>query len=557
MNIFGLAAQTIADVLTLGLNRLFTSVADRIGELIKERIVGFLLKGIVISLGGGKNDIKNLNAEKQYIRNLFKDPKLILNADRYCEKQNAKVREIFTKDKDFNAFARSKGKYRAYNVKFTDYLDYKWGNYGKSTNIDNQDYKEFKRCLKMGLLCMLGANNLNKLFTLKTNNLDYTFEGTDYKHGTYSVRTTIVMQGNMYADTSDDVYLEIGDGRESYRFLLDHGGKNDFKSGSVYNYDIYLPEFIPYSSIKSVSIVKFGTNDADFKAVYVTDRSTGKLIARSNSFSLTNKVQYKDLRISDNLLRKDTSDFDHLAGIYMVYFGNDTLLEKELTLKLYTKSGYENSWTHSFYRINEGYDIKYFPLFSSFNDIKKIEYTLDSRKTLDHVYLFEGTSFRCISYIDELKKDDKPHDITLKKINFKGISNGWYTRDLGVIVKTSENLFSGTDDNFRLWITFKNDKPDYIDFDKGKDYNANETGNIEFFYKKLKSDINVQDIEKFSIIKEGKYTDYWTIDFIALVDLNSCTPLFVQRFAGPTVMEARSSIDINDGFWKKTIEIRY
>ncbi|MBP5356952.1 MAG: zinc dependent phospholipase C family protein [Clostridia bacterium] len=551
MNIFGLASQAIADVLTLGLNRLFSSVSNRIGELIKERIVGNCLAGVVLSLGGTSADIKNFKAEKEFIKKLVENPKIILNQDKFCKAHNAKAREHFKKRENFYLFCREKNIYKESKAFFSDYLDYKWGNYGKERDIEKQDYKEFKRCLKMGLLCMLSANDLNRIILRTTREVQHTFTGINNQLGTYSLVVTCTMRSNASADTINDVYLEIDDGtNDSYRFLLDHGGIDDFEEGGLYTYNIHLPEFIPYSKIKGMRIVKFGRDDADFDTVYVSDMSTGRLIARTNAFSLTDNIRYRELTICDKLNVKDTSDFEHIAGIYVVFWGPDNIYSKDLTLTLSTKSGWEKSWTYSFKRINEGSDIRFFPLFARYDDIKKIEYKYSSRKDLSYVYLFEGQSFRNIGYETKLNRDGKPHQISFFKQNFHSIEYAWNVTDFGVIVKTSDNLLSGTDDDITLWININNKKSIPIYLNKGKDYNANEVNSLEFFYHKVNSGVEVRDIKSFTLTKNGKRDDDWTIDFIALVDITSGDPLFVKRFAGPTVLEAKTSIEINDGFWK-------
>ena len=556
MNIFGLATQAVADVLTLGLDRLFSKVSDKIGELIKERILGSILSGIVLSLGGKKSDIKSVKAEKEYIESLFKDPKLILNGEEFCLAHNEKAKEFFEKNKKFKEWAVDHGKNRPRKIEFTDYLDYKWGNYGKERDIDKQDYLQFKRCLRMGLLCMIGSNNLNKMFTKHTKELHYTFSGLDYKLGTYSIQVTISTKSNATADTEDDVYLEIDDGtNDSYRFFLDHGGIDDFEEDRIYTYNIYLPEFVPYAKIKGMRVVKFGNDDLDVKTAYVSDRATGRLIARSGSFSLTDHIKYKELTICAKLQEKDKTNFEHVAGIYMLYFGQDNTKNKELTLTLSTKSGYENSWTYDFCRIYGGSGIRFFPLFARCDDIKKIEYKLDSRRTLSCVYLFEGTSFRCIGYDKELKKDDKSHEITFEKYNFFEPGYIWKTSDLVVIAKTSDNLCAGTDDDVTLWINFYNRKPISIDLDK--DGNDLEAGSVGSYFKKFNSEIDVRDIKSFKLIKSGKKDDDWAIDFIALLDCRYRVPIFVEKFAGPTVLEGKSEIEINDGFWKQTQKDRY
>lgn len=551
MNVFGLVGQTIADVLTMGLNRLFSKIGDKIGELLKERIIGNFLRGLVYCLGGTETDGKNLKTQTAFLKEIIKHPRNILDQDKFCKEHNEKAKEYFDNKGKFYKWCVENGIKRRNAVHFGDYLDYKWGNFATERNIENQDYVEFGRCLKMGLFCMVGANSLNKIFTKRTRELHYTFTGIDYVLGTYSLQVTITMKSNETADTENDVYLEIDDGtNDSYRFLLDHGGTDDFEEGGMYTYNIYLPEFIPYSKIKGVRIVKFGKDDADFNSAYVTDRSTGRLIARCNSFSLTENVRYKELAICDKLTVKDKSNFEHIAGIYVVYFGDDNLKEKELKLTLATKSGWENSWTHTFRRINEGYDVKFYPLFARCDDIKKIEYKFSSRKDLKCVYLYEGTSFRNIAYETKLNRDGKAHAFKFEQQNFHSPKYQWKTDQVGVIVKTAENFCSGTDDDITLWISHTKGKPIPIPLNKGKDYNANETGVTEFFFKKISGGIDVYSIYRCTLIKYGKYDDDWTIDFIALVDLNSGDPIFVKRFAGPTVLEGHIEIEIDDGFWK-------
>ena len=557
MNVFGLATQAIADALTLGLNRLFSKVSDRIGELIKERIIGRFLAGLVLCLGGKSSDVKNMKAEKEFLKNIIEHPRNILDQDKFCAEHNAKTREYFEKNSEFKAWCREKGINRPSKVFFGDYLDWKWGNYGTELNINRQDYKEFGRCLKMGLLCMLGANNLNILVLNKTRELHYTFTGIDYMLGTYCLRATFTMKSNCTADTEDDVYLEIDDGtNDSYRFLLDHGGIDDFEENGVYTYNIYLPEFIPYSKIKGVRVVKFGKDDADFKSAYVTDMSTGRLIARSNAFSLTNNVKYKELSICDKLLTVDKSNYEHIAGIYAIYFGDDNSRSKELTLTLKTKSGWENSYTHEFHRIYGGCEVRFFPLFSRVDDVKCIEYKYDSRKDINTLCLLEGTSFRRIARQDKVSRDGKAHQLPISYLNFHNPKIVWEVNDFALIVKTSDNLLSGTDDDITLSMHQKVGRSIMINLDKGRDFNANEAGSLTMYYLHIKDAVEIRDIRSFTLYKHGKRDDDWTIDFIALVDLNYGSPIFVKRFPGPTVLEAKTSIDIDDGFWKQTIPYR-
>ena len=561
-SLFSDTAEVLMGVLTLGASYTLSAFKEALSQLFKTIFLTCLLNGILRNLG--MKPKKGIEAKKKQLKDFFEIPKNALRFEPFFKDHTDKVRKFYNDSDNFKKFCKENGR-KKNDLFLYDYLDYQWGNFGKSRDIFKQDYKVFSRCLKMGLLCLIGANNMNKLFydvsLAELEPKDYPSKGLDYKYGVSKIEVVARMaKGD--SGTNNDVFLDLGDSRDAYRFLLDHGGIDDFENrekyhDGIYRHDIQLPHFLPANCISYANIHVSGSDYVEFDSVTVLDKDTGIVLASSGNFNCKDKRRDHNLQVPSNLedefknanVSKERFGFNKSGGFYLLFDrsnGNNCTLE----LVLHTKGGGKYSLTKFITRKKE---CLYFPFFISLNAIASIEYKVDTRWTkFNKLFLYEATNhFLFASCIGPIS-NTKYHSFDLvgyraKDYIFRGSKMA--SKEFYLIVKTAASFAAGTNDDF-TFNTYKKDreKPFATPLSAAKDLfecNQYDVFNISLDETMLK------DITRFELYKKPiSSLGDWTMDYIALVDAKTGFTLFYYKGAGPTVIENDFTIDINFGYWK-------
>lgn len=564
LSVLGFINDMINTILTAGLNKAVGAASDAIGGLIKKLLLGWLFKGIVKSLGGTEEERKDLEACEKFLKDRYKNPKLVLDTDVFCKLHNKKSAKLSIEDEKFNKYCKEHN-ITIGQAKFSEYLDYKWKNYGKVRKIEDQKYIEFKRCLKMGILCMLGSNNLNELFYNITNKNEYLFNGISREYGVYHICVDVRVSDKNYSGTDDNVYIDIGNDNKMQRYKLDHGGVNDFENSDQRTYEIYLTQFLPFSEITRVRLFKEDDDDLYLSRTYVKDMDTGILIAKGGNMDFTPKKHYHELSITNNLdsIAKDISKNgnDYISGVYVVFKGDSSTVNRTLNLIAYGKNNSPIPGFNIPMILELGGNIitrimpndmgvLYVPFYVKLSEVEKIAISIDGNQSLRDVFVYNATDFRLLCKADEISPNETNYlNLQLYQFPTEGVS--YKSDSFAVIIKTAESAFSGTNDDISMVIHMK-DKKEYSANLNIYAYDDFEAGDIDVYKFLVLEDIDVSQIREFTLHKScNSDIGDWTVDFVAVVDLKNATPIFYQKFPGPTVMEGDGVLKITDGYWKR------
>ena len=556
LNILGIIGDVATSILTLGLNKTMSGLSDAIGYLFETILTRIILRGVVKSLGGTKEERKNIASCKKYLKDRFDDPRIVLNNDRFFEEHNKKVKEL-AKD-ETNEFYKYCQRNDIINPMFSDYLDYKWANYGEVDDIDKQKYIEFKRCLKMGALCLIGANNLNQLFGDITKKDKYlTFKGDNTKYGVYHISVDVRTSGDYYSGTDSDVFLEIGDGYENYKFLLDHGGTNDFERNKRSTYELYLHEFIPFNQIKSVIVTKANGDFFKIDSIRVKDLDTGLLIAKGSDLLFDSNTRRRNLIVYKNLesIAKniEKNDRPYIGGLYVIFDSDSTYLDKKLTIGAIDI--HANLICEEKVIIDRvlpsGIGIAYVPFYCNSNDVSAYYCSLSGKSSISNVSIYNANDFGFISYISYIANDNIKTNFSVDFDTFPSMNYIYTTNRLEVIIKTADSAYAGTNDDVFIEVVMNDGKV------HNKQLNSYvhddfEIGLLDVYDVELDETIDMQYVKEFNIYKKMKSEiGDWTVEFVAIVDKRYKCPYLFHKMSGPTVLEGEVPLKITDGYWKR------
>ncbi|MCR5231943.1 MAG: zinc dependent phospholipase C family protein [Acholeplasmatales bacterium] len=571
LHVLGFINDIVNTIMTLGLNKAVSAAGDAIGEKIKEVIIEKILTEIVKALGGKEENYEDIDACMDYIKSLYDIPQILLDDDTFFELHNKKAQKLSKEDDDFKDYCL-RNKIPSGKATFSQYLDFKWGNYGKDRTIEGQKYLEFKRCLKMGLLCMIGANNLNRLFYDITGDNKHIFEGVNREFGVYRICVDITVSNKSCSGTDDNVYLEIGSEGHMGKYKLDHGGVNDFENSDQRTYEIYLTSFLPFNKITKVRLRKESDDDLYLAQSFVKDMDTGILIARGGSMDFTPKKNVYDLAVTSNLDKiardVDENGNDFVGGVYVAFKADSTVINREIAILGYNDMGNATgvSFLSSFSMpaamagafitriLPSDMGVVYIPLYVRLSDISKFTISLTGDRSLQDVFIYNAVDFRLLAKIDELSPGSM--ELALRLYQFPSSDYSYRCRAFGVIIKTAESAFSGTNDDISMEVYMKDGtKYDAKDLDTYA-YDDFEAGDIDMYSFLIGGEIDLENVREFVLHKScNSDIGDWTVDFVSIIDLFYGTPIAYHKMSGPTVIEGDGIIKITDGYWKR-IEIK-
>ncbi len=230
----------------------FLDVFAIIETALKNMLKGLLMELVYAVTGIREEDIDKLI---QDIQDFFTNPKLYLNKGFLFEQTN-----------------------------ITDQLDGEFGNYGKSSDVHNQTFQAYDRCLNMCRLAVIGEANLNSWVKPYYSGMPL-FHQKNFCPGISRMAITIATGTDAFGGTDDNVFFAVvlNDGRV-FEEILDRPGYNDFERGDVDTYVFELPETVRYKDIKELRIRKDYINiDDDWKMQHV------KVVDVADQFCLVDK----------------------------------------------------------------------------------------------------------------------------------------------------------------------------------------------------------------------------------------------------------------------------
>ncbi len=198
----------------------------------------------------------------------------------------------------------------------TDQIDVQCGNFGTgSSTMYNQTFLPFNRCLNMGRLSVMGAENLNTIMQKYSSSIRFTKK--QLPAAVNKLNITIKTSSKMWSGTDDNVYfgLALKNG-QVLEYLMDKPGYNDFEAGDKDTYVFQLPRTVEYDEIKEIQLRKdYIKVDDDWRmaSMLVTDAADGfvllndtegKLLKKRNvySFPVTRKAATELITIDSKVL---------------------------------------------------------------------------------------------------------------------------------------------------------------------------------------------------------------------------------------------------------------
>ncbi|SET56821.1 PLAT/LH2 domain-containing protein [[Clostridium] polysaccharolyticum] len=180
----------------------------------------------------------------------------------------------------------------------TDRIDADCGNFGKTGSaIYNQTFRPFAQALNMGMLSLIGVDNLNSIMVKYGSPIQ--FIGKLLQPSVSKLNITIKTSSKLWSGTDDNVYfgLALNDGKDTVlKYLMDKPGYNDFEMGDKDTYVFQLPYSVLYSDIKEIRLWKdYIKIDDDWRisSIVVTDAVDGfVLLSNSSTKTLTKRNVY-------------------------------------------------------------------------------------------------------------------------------------------------------------------------------------------------------------------------------------------------------------------------
>lgn len=174
----------------------------------------------------------------------------------------------------------------------TEQIDVQCGNFGAaSSTMYNQTFLAFNRCLNMGRLGVMGAENLNTI--MQRYGSSTRFAKKQLPAAVSKLNITIKTSSKMWSGTDDNVYfgLVLNSG-EVLEYLMDKPGYNDFEMGDKDTYVFQLPRTVQYNEIKEIQLRKdYIKADDDWRmaSILVIDAADGFVLLNDTNGKLLKK----------------------------------------------------------------------------------------------------------------------------------------------------------------------------------------------------------------------------------------------------------------------------
>lgn len=390
----------------------------------------------------------------------------------------------------------------------------------------------------------MGTEKLNDIISKYTNGrLKDKFKPVDVNYGIRELRIRMKTSNKKNADTNANIIFGIKKKNNSKNLTERTLGKFYRKSEQLEFHTVLLNETIPISSIESFYFELKSDNLWIASEIDIYDNRTGIKLASTRDL----KVPYKEkvyIYIFKNL---DTEYVIQETPNNVPTVSNKKNINNLLvTIKTSDKS-FAGTDNDVYLNINTKYSsISYILDKDYYNDFEREDldtynitlkgplktdeiknFTLwkkgDDDWHVDHITIRDEKSDKLIvpQYKIEKKVNRNGIVIPLKdtsippvEINIEKLK----LENLRVIIKTSNEIFSGTDGDVFLEVIYKNSFPEKIFLDTPW-HNDFEKGDTDSFDIKLRNKIAAKEIKGFKILKDGG--DSWKIDKVIIHDIDT------------------------------------
>lgn len=556
---------------------IISDILDWIGKLLTSPVKMMLFPFVknftdtLYSMFNAKNSASNFDDCIENIKKIFTEPHLWLNARVGAfSNANKDADELYRNDKNFKAFVDEQSAYKNENYGlFTYYLDYLWGNFGKEDDCLKQGYGIFQSCINMGKLCLIGADNLNKIIEKYDKTEAFRFLPQKITYSVKNLRFLFKIANESGAGSSDILIFTINCNGKDIVFPLVGSENNVFKKNSEEIIDVPLEQTIPISDIKDISFKLSGNNNLIYTFLEVIDADTGIIIAATNSrVELKNEDSvvlekgsiFADEGVYTNFVEKmatnpsvDQKAFDEIRLFYSAKM-KKTSAQITITLncenETYTASGYISNNAICIKRLKLNRQI------SGIMQIKSIYISSPSDVYIDRLFIYDTTQNYCIGRLTNQSicagSNYKVESSLFNEFYHenKYPEKNWLIKDFAVVVKTANKNFAGTDDDIYLEVYNQNNSL-ITKFDLDDNDNNFEKNKTDCFFKSFSSSISPDDILKFKVTKVRKHiiAPDWTYDYIFAFDTHTGQTIFSLN-EQKELTGKNSYTNIESGFWK-------
>ncbi|WP_265443424.1 PLAT/LH2 domain-containing protein [Acetivibrio straminisolvens] len=461
-------------------------------------------------------------------------------------------------------------------------LEKEWGEFWKKNDCFDQPFPEFKRCLNMGKLCLIGTDNINKIidkYYEKPKAGEPDCEKTEIKLHKHTLQwslheimvvATTAKSGN--ASTTSKVFfgLKTSNNMEDkdFEIQLNSGLVGLTIPGSCARVHHILPSVVPISSIKSFTLRLAGSNQWKAENIYVIDVRTGIMLAKASNITLDGGKTI-EIGVLEHLedaycqLQDGATRVTTITGLMVTIktssdFGSGT--DGDVIFKMETTQGnVEHVLDKSFYNDFERGDLDTYPFQIrnpiDYNEIKNfyIRKRGGSDWKPEHITVCDRRTGICLAHHRFSGKVTSawtlvPFDRTYMD-NFINRDEGLGICRLQVVIKTSNDLWSGTDDNVYMEIKFDDGEHKvYLNTDWHNDF---ERGDVDTFNINLPRRVQKSSIKSFEFYKKG--SDDWKIEWIKISDIETGEVLCYEQGINRKLNLSGERVVISSGYWNDPV----
>lgn len=473
-------------------------------------------------------------------------------------------------------------------------LEKEWSDFWKKKDCFDQPFPEFKRCLNMGKLCLIGTDNINKIidrYYEKPKEGEPAYKKTEIKlqnrtlqWSLHEIKIVATTAKSAYAGTTSKVFFGLKTRRnmtesadKGYEVQLNRGIMGLAMPGGCAHVDHILPSAVPVSSINSFTLRLAGDEQWKADNIYVIDVRTGIMLAKASNITLSSgkTIEIGVLRHLEDAysqLQDGVTRMNTISGLMVTIrtssdFGSGT--DGDVIFKMETTQGnVEKLLDKRFYNDFEMGDLDTYsfeirnPV--DYNEIKNFYIKKEGGGAWRPAYITVCDrrtgicmAHQCFNRNVTSKWSLVPFDRTFMDnfVNRDGDS-GIYA--FQVVIKTSNDLWSGTDDNVYMEIKFDDSDPTnpYSD-DKYRAYlntdwhNDFERGDIDSFNVYLPMSVKKSSIKSFEFYKKG--SDDWKIEWVKISDFIRQEVLCYVKDINRKLNLSGERLVISSDYWNDTV----
>ncbi|HHV29668.1 PLAT/LH2 domain-containing protein [Acetivibrio mesophilus] len=471
-------------------------------------------------------------------------------------------------------------------------LEKEWNKFWRKKDCFDQPFPVFKRCLNMGKLCLLGTDNINKIIDRyyeerKEGQDEYKKDEIRLQEHTlqwslHEIKIVATTAKTSDAGTKSKIFFglktrsnktETAD--KGYEVQLNRRKDGLEKPGGCEHVDYILPSVVPISSIEAFTLRLAGNDQWIAENIYVIDVRTGIMLAKASNIKLSVGKTIK-IGILGHLedaycqLQDGSTRINTISGLMVTIrtssdFGSgtdgDVIFKMETTHRnveqLLDKESYND------FEMGD-LDTYYFQIRNpvDYNEIKNFYIKKEGGSDWKPAYITvcDSRTGICMAHQKFNRNITSkwsliPFDRTLMDNFLKSESNSGI-RYLQVVIKTSNDLWSGTDDNVYMEIKFDDSDPSNpYSNDKYKAYlntawhNDFERGDIDTFNVDLRICVKKSSIKSFEFFKKG--SDDWKVEWIKISDSAGGEVLCYEENIDRKLKSSEDRIVISSGYWNK------